>query len=214
MNNVFIKHRRRGKLVEVREAHNSWSNHGRQFLRDIVTSVSETRRLKYASLGIGSNAQSRDMILPAVDSTHTPGYDPRATTGGTYTHLDLEAAGDGSVPAVSTLEMPARVSGVEEDYPDAILSGTSTWYIQPPDLYITQLSSRRGIAVHFFVDATAGQYVFGSYTMMPISEAGLHLGDVTVTQPYQPLVAYVNFATLLLDVDSEVEFIWLVKVAP
>lgn len=215
--NVFIKHRRRGKLVETREVHNSWSNYGRTYLRDAVSFYPinpETRRVKYVGLGIGSNRQVPASVLPSVWATHTTGYDPRGTTGNTYTHLDLEASGDDSIPAVSTLEMPARVSGVEEDYPASITSLSSTWYIQPPDVFVTQLSSRKGFAVHALVDASAGDYVFGTYTTMPITEAGLYLNDTDVHLPYEPLVAYVNFGTLLLDAESTVELIWIVKVAP
>lgn len=214
--NVLIKHYKRGALFETREVHNSWTNFGRLFLRNRVSYYpvnSESRRVKYMSLGIGGRAQSYLATLPPISTTHSPGNDPRATAGNTYDDRDLEGSGDGTIPPVSTLEMPVRVSGAEEDYPDAILSGTSTWYIQSPDLFITQLSTRRGLAVHGLVDATAGSYIFGSYVNMPICEAGLHLEDIDINQPYQPLVAYVNFGTLLLTDASQLEIIWQVRVA-
>ena len=215
--NVFIVHRRRGEIVETREAHNSWSNHGRLYLRDRVAYYPvnpEPRRVKYMSLGLGSQYRDYFTTIPPISLTHSPGYDPRGTVGNTYIHADLEASGNGSTPAISTLELPARVTGVAEDYPVAESSASSVWYIQHPELSHHQLTNRRGLVVHGVVNCSVGQYIFTPYTMMPITEAGLHLDDIDINQPYEPLVAYVSFATLMLDAESSVELIWQVKVAP
>jgi len=223
MVNVFINHYRRGKLVEERHVHNSWAERGRQYLSYIISENTpglgvENRRLKYMSLGIGGTNRSGIVLLAPLAASHSPGNDPRGTAGDVYTRLNLTGSGDGSVPPVTTLEMPARVSGASsppDDYPDAITNASDVWYIQDPDLYITMLG-QEGLAVHAFVDCTTptSDYIYDVFTQMPISEAGLHLGDIDINQPYEPLVAYVNFGTITLDAESQLEVIWSVRFAP
>lgn len=231
--NVFIKHYRRGKLVEERSTHNSWAERGRQYLSYIVAGqipglLVENRHLKYMSLGIGSQNRSGSVLLAPLAASHSPGNDPRGTAGNTYTRHNLTGSGDGSIPHVTTLEMPARVSGTSsppDDYPAAIVNGNDVWYIQDPDLYTTVVGETvggdyiaQGLAVHAFVDCTpspgAEDYIYDVFTQMPISEAGLHLDEIDVNKPYEPLVAYVNFGTILLDAESQLEFIWQVRFAP
>jgi len=227
--NVFIKHRRWGKLVEERAVHNSWAERGREYLRNIVTesmiyAAVENRRLKYMSLGMGGVYRSHLATVSPLIGSHSPGdqpgnsLEPRGTAGNTYRSDNLTGSGDGIIPHVSTLELPARVSGGTLDYDASATAGTDVWYIQDPNLYITMLG-KEGLAVHASVDCTTGDYIYPvgptpDFPQVPISEAGLHLDDVTEGQPYEPLVAYASFGTILLDAGSHLEVVWQVRFAP
>lgn len=230
--NFLIRHFKLGKLVEERSIHNSWAERGREWLSWIValqapSASYEQRRIKYMSLGMGSINRSGLVLVPPLSTSHSTGEDPRGTAGNTYRDDNLTGSSDGVIPDVSTLEMPARVTGTSsppDDYPDAITNEDDTWYIEDPNLYTSVIGETvsgdyicKGLGIHAFVDCTAGDYIYPvgtpHFSQVPISEAGLHLDDIETTKPYEALVAYVNFGTILLDAESQLEIIWQVRFA-
>jgi len=224
MNNVFINHYRHGKLVDHRELHNVWVDNGRKYLAEMITETvfgSPVRedRLKYFGVGIGSTRRNVLATQAPLSTSYPAGNDPWATAGNEY---QKEYAPS---PDVQTLELPVRKSGGELAYDDPLLSATDVWLFEPPDVYFTHQTTQ-SVTAHCFIDAST--YVtYGSFTQVPLTEAGLYTDGVhnaggaapadvavDVNKPYSPLVAYVNFDTILLDSNSTVEFIWSVRFAP
>jgi len=128
-------------------------------------------------------------------------------------------------PEIQTLELPVRKSGGSLGYGDPLLPATDVWLFSPPDVYFTHQTSQ-SVTAHCFIDAST-DVVYAPFTQMPLTEAGLYTDGVhnaggatpsdvavDVNKPYSPLVAYVNFDTILLDSNSTVEFIWSVRFAP
>lgn len=216
--NVDIRHFRRGCLIEERHVHNTWVYNGRVYLAEIVgafdwppTTLADRKdRLKYVGLGIGGVGQHPMVASAPFPGRYSPGSDPLSTTGDQYRH-DWPETNPG---VLSTLEMPVRVTGGETDYPGA---GSDVWLLQPPaaddQVWFTHQTLQE-LTVHAEVDCSAGEYIYGSFTQMPISEAGLFTDTADVNTPYNPVVAYLTFDTIILDADSFVEFIWHVRFVP
>ena len=209
--NVFIKHYRRGKLVETREQHNVWTLGGRVYLAQMLGLSfaylpERSDRLMYMGLGIGGKHRSPLATVPPFSVSYPAGSDPNATMGNEY---DPDSP---LHPPISTLELPVRFSGGVVAYPGA---PGDMWLIGPPGLYTTHCvvpASRTDVTVHAAADPSGGDYTYGWFSQMPISEAGLYLDSaISSGVAYNALVAYVSFDTLLLDKTSYVEFIWHVR---
>jgi hypothetical protein len=206
MNKVHIKHYKRGRLVEERHEHNAWLLYGRTYLSkmvgyaDPVALVTERNdRLKYMMLGVGGKSSDGTSYTSPIVDAYPAGSDPLATAGNEYD--------PGYPPMLTTMERPVRITGAQTPYPG---SAGDIWTIAPPNLYLTHLDDR-SVTMHATVDCSAGDVVYGTFTTMPITEAGLALSSYSTGAPYGPILAYVTFVTLMLDVDSTVEFIWTVR---
>lgn len=210
--NVFIKARRNGKLFFDWEGHNTWTQHGRQYLASMLafasygpdTPVVASSRIKHVTVGVGGNLQG---TIPAPVITGYPaGFDPHATTGNTYNHLYPEA------PSIGTLERPVRFSGGTNPYASAAggdvwLSGTAL------PKFFTQRLGNGTLAVKLFISGSGGDVSYGTFTNVPLSEAGLVLsGDANINAAYNPVVAYINFPPKLVITNVvEAELTWLVS---
>jgi hypothetical protein len=189
-NNVTIKIFEHGELVEVRHGHNVWVDGGRMWLANMVGYTSHdpdvpeaTTRVRYFGMGIGSLQQS---LMGLVSNP------PYSTT---YPGTNLQKAS--SPWGITALERPVKVNATD-------------WLVDDPKLFFTHLSPY-DMTVHAVVDGSAGDVVFGAFTQMPISEVGLFLSDATITSSSNPVVAYHSFATILLNVNVRLEFIWSVR---
>jgi hypothetical protein len=221
--NVFITHRRYGKVVERREQHNVWTFYGNQYLAELVAlngpqflpTPERTDRVRYMGLGIGGVTQLNGLVDVAPLSTAYPVGSAERRNPPDYT-LDGYTNGkeydqlDPTSPRIETLERPIRRTGGETAYPGA---AADRWFIEPPNLWHTHQSTQE-LTIHATLDAGAGDFVYGSFTAagIPISEAGLFTSSSSPDgAPYQSLVAYVGFATILLDSNSQIEFVWRVR---
>lgn len=205
--NVFIRGRKHGKLFYSWEGHNTWTEVGRTYLARMMAYQSlspdvpfETKRLKHMAFGIGGNLQSM-VIDPVADTAYPAGADPNATNGKEYNHLyPIE-------PLISTLERPVRISGGSNPY--ATAAPTDVWATDPtPPKFLVTNPAVGQVTVRFFIEPLSGDLVYAPFTEIPLSEAGLMLSDVDVNEPFEQVIAYVNFATLLLVAQAEVEVTW------
>jgi hypothetical protein len=217
-NNVFITHRQNGKVVDRREGHNVVVDLGRQYLAEMLGFTSQdpdvverSDRVKYMGFGVGGSQQSNPAVSAAPFSTTYPaGSDPNTTTGTEHDHL-FPSKPLGSVGGViMTLERPVRIAGGSASYPgdpgDQWLSTAQSPY------FITTHPSLIETRFHAFFDASAGDFLYGPYSSMPLSEAGLFTSAATALGvPFNQLVAYHNFATIVLSPQSELEVIWDVR---
>jgi hypothetical protein len=217
--NVDILHYKRGELVEVRRGHNIWTNYGRTWLSKMVgylsfdpVTVEKNARLRYFGLGMGGNKASLGSLAGDFLAAYPPGYDPNASDGHSYQQEDPTG------PPISTLERPIRRSGpndpVTDPYPG---DPTDVWLYEDVDIY---RQDNQSLTVDQIVDCTGGELIYGSFLTsgmgIVISEAGLFNDDaldVSPNQPYSPLVAYINFGTIQLTVESIVRFSWTIRFA-
>jgi hypothetical protein len=207
-------------LVEERCVHNVWTDIGRIYLAYMVGEVGpamspmteRTDRIKYLGLGVGGVYQDPSSLISPVVDAYPVGYAERrwppdyaydgGTTGDEYDQLDPTS------PRIRTLERPVRRTGALSPYPGA---ASDRWYVEPPNLYVTHLTLQE-TTIHALVDATAGDYIIGALTTLPVTEAGLFTSLVSPSGiAYQQLVAYVNFGTIVLSASSKLEFIWRVR---
>ena len=216
--NVRIIHRQNGKVIDRRHGHNVFVDTGRQFLAELISLLTQdpdvperTDRIKHMGFGIGGTLQTNPAVSsPPFSTSYPAGSDPNVTTG--FEHDDLfptKPLGSGG-GRITTLERPVRIAGGSTAYPGA---AGDQWLstAQSPDFIMTHpvVTTAR---FHAFFDAGAGDFLFGPFLLMPLSEAGLFTSAATVPGvPFNQLVAYHNFATIVLSPQSELEVIWDVK---
>jgi hypothetical protein len=208
--NVFIRARRRGKLCYLWEGHNTWTAHGRQYLATLFayasygpdTPVTASSRIKHMQFGVGS--KTHGSLIGAVNTAYPAGADPNATTGDKYDHNYPEA------PSISTLERPVRFAGGTNPYGTA--APTDTWLSTPAlPKFFTDFSVLGQVSITCFLDATAGDMIYSTFTAMPLSEAGLVVsGDANIHTPFNPVITYVNFDPVQLMNEVEAEITWVV----
>jgi hypothetical protein len=212
--NVFIHHYKSGELVEEREVHNVFVDNGRTWLSNLIALLTlddgnppgdtfqTDARLRYFGVGIGGITASASAFGATLLAAYPPGYDPNASAGNTYQKEDPTG------PPISTLERPIRRSGTQQPYPSA--PGTDVWLY--PDL-LPYYIDNQSLTLDVSVDATGGEIIYGTFTDMPISEVALLNDDVGVdlNAPYSPVVAYVNFAPIVMTAISRVHFSWTVR---
>ena len=226
--NVLINIRERGKLVGTRVGHNVWIDRGRQYLAEMIgyrllgpDTPERNERLRYMQVGIGGNKQSRyDLFgsLPAMPSpkltyyapsplaySYPPGYDPNATTGNQY-NMSYPIN-----PLISTLERPVRLLGTDTPYPGDP-GDKDYWLVDTPKLFHTHTALSE-LTTHAIVSGSDGDTLYGFFTEMPLSEAGLVIDEAGTGMhvAYNPVVAYFTFDTILLTADLELELIWSVR---
>jgi hypothetical protein len=207
--NVTIKVFEHGELVDVRTGHNVWLDKGRYYLAELVSYASydpdvlaEDRRVRYMGVGIGSKQQTLQGIATSVPiSTAYPvPVAPNSTTG-----FDFWKEYPFS-PTITTLERPVRVSGSVNPVPQP----ADVWLVDEPSLFFTHLTPHE-LTVHAVIDGSSGDVVYSTLSQMPLSEAGLFLSDADVNTELNQVVAYHSFATILLNVNVRLEFIWSVR---
>jgi hypothetical protein len=169
-----------------------------------TTTALETRRIKYMGLGIGGVGQSSAVsALPPVSTAYPPGFDPHGTSGNEYRkEYPLH-------PLITTLERPVRISGGVSPYPG---DPADVWLVQDPK-FVSYIPMPGVMSFHGLVDTVGGDMVYGPFIEMPLSEAGLFLGDANTHSDYNPgkLVAYYSFGTLMLTVGTRLELVWTVS---
>ena len=211
--NVRIEVRERGKLMEIREGHNLFLFHGREWLAELISYsqfdpdvASRVDRIRYMGVGVGSKQQGNIPLAttPPVTTLYPAGYDPNATTGNEY--YDQYPVS----PLITTLERPVKLSGsTTQPYPTAPPS--DQWLIDAPDFIVTHLS---------LTEATFHGRIFGGsamlsgfFTALPLSEAALFTNELSVSKyiPYSPAVAYFSFDTIQKTLTNDIELIWSVR---
>jgi hypothetical protein len=222
--NVRIVARERGKIVAVREGHNTWTLYGRQYLAEQASLLSQgpdvperDARVKYVGFGIGGKGQNQlSMVQSAPWSTvFAAGLDPNATTGNEY-DSDLPVA-----PPINTLERPVPLTAITG--PTPAYSSSLDWrtfryatalFQQPfshPDVYTTRYFAqfRQGIGgIYYYIHEP---YVAGGFVQMPLSEVGLFLNTATTTVAYEPVVAYITFDTVQVTKDIDIDLEWDIR---
>lgn len=230
--NVKLVARERGKIVAVREDHNTWTTYGRQYLASQVCLTSygpdtpeRDDHIKYIGFGIGGVGQSQlSMVGSAPWNTVFPGgYDPHATTGNTYNHHYPIA------PSITTLERPVPFTAVTGPTPgysaplawrNVGISTTATKHQSHPGLYANTIPTVTGLSTFRFT----GEYVMtvetlfvhnpmvaGGFDVMPLSEAALYLNSANPLQAFAPCVAYVTFDTIQITKNTDLFVEWDVK---
>lgn len=190
-------------------AHNAWSYYGRDYLARVVAlqtlgtvDVPQVdKRIRYLGLGMGGTGGP--LGLPAdVAQEYPAGGDPNATSGREYNCRDMVN------PPVATLERPVRRAGSRLPYGSAPQS--DVWLFDDIE---TRFLDTQSVTFSFVVDCEAGDVVYGGRGPTPISEAGLFHAGASVNNPFNMLVAYVNFGTLYLLEDSVLTLSWTVRFA-
>lgn len=218
--NVFITLRRRGKKVRRVETHNVWPRSGQQYLAELIgfggtqaAPVAErSDRLKYIGFGIGGvNADPAAFAEPFLGAYPVGSADlswpPEFVSSGSTTGAQYDSRYP-ELPRLGTLERPVRRRGGSAPYPGDTLD---RWYVEPPNFFVTHRSTTDATC-RAIIAASSGDYVYGSFTQVPLTEAGLFTSaTVLAGVPYQTLVGYVTFDTILLDADTDVELVWQVK---
>lgn len=213
--NVLILHRQRGKIVESRQGHNVLVDEGREWLASLICLTSqgpdvpeEIRRVKYMGFGIGGNLQvDPGADIAPLSVSYPAGSDPNITTGKEHDD-DFPTKALGTVGGIiETLERPVRITGGSTTYPGA---GGDRWLSDPATHnFIMTHPTVTSTRFHTWFDASAGDFIYGSFTSMPLSEAGLFLSDASDTgSPFETLIAYHSFVPIILSSVSELEVIW------
>lgn len=233
--NVRIVVRERGKIAAIREGHNTWTQHGSQYLSQLISlssmdpDVGETAaRIKYIGFGIGGVGQRQlSMVQSAPWSTvFAPGLDPETTTGNQYNSAQPFS------PLVSTLERPVPITAVTGPtpaypatlnwrtlafdaaetrqpigHPDVVVGGVQ----QSDYLYTTSYFAQFQQGVNGSYYYIHEPYVTGGFVQMPLSEAGLFLNTASLTTAYEPVVAYITFDTVQITRDTDLSIEWDVR---
>jgi len=208
--NVVIRHYKKRRLVEERRLHNVWTTVGAEYLAGVVALTSflpdvpeRADRLKYFQLGMGSKegGVSSDATVAA---TYPAGSDPNATAGNEYDRANH------TQPPITTLELPVKKTGSTVAYPG---NPADVWLFGPSDGLEVTHQDRISTSVRILVDTSLGDItgIWAPTELVEISEAGLLLSSADVNTAYNPVVAYASFASITLDDDSQLEFIWTVR---
>lgn len=208
--NVFIRARRRGKLCYQWQGHNVWTDPGRLYIAQMIALVSHgpdvpitSARLKYMTFGIGGVQQGA--IPGAVSAAYPAGEDPNTTTGNEYDHTYPVS------PPIGTLERPVRFSGGTNPYSTA--APTDVWLSDPaqPKFFVYQADDVT-TALKCFIRGMDGDISYSTLTSVPLAEAGLVLNTGDDNEPYNPVMAYVDFEPLDITDEIEAEVTWLVSI--
>lgn len=195
MDNVAIKIYEHGELVDIRTGHNVWVDEGREWMARLIADepTPEARRVRYMGVGIGGKFQALQSLVttPPISSTYPVPFAPNSTTGFDFDHTYPQD------PEITAIERPVQVT-------------SGVWLIDDPNLFFTHLTPYE-LTIHGVVDGTAGDVVFGSFTEMPLSEAGLFLSDASKSSASNDVVAYYSFGTIQFNVNVRLEFIWSVR---
>jgi hypothetical protein len=221
--NVRIEVRERGKLMGTREVHNVWVDRGREYLASMLAYASSgpdvaerNDRVRYMSVGIGSNRQGFGGVadVPPISTQYPSGSDPLGTNGHQYDEsFPYIWDGVGDHNTITTLERPAKFTGNANTYG---VDGNDRWLIDDPYFFTAHLTLTE-ITLHGVITGSFNQVAHVTHRpLVPITEAGLHTDEAAVlplngTLPFNPLMAYVSFDTILVTTDIVVEFIWSVK---
>lgn len=221
--NVRIEIRERGKLIDLRETHNTFLPRGKEWLASLVALTSQdpdvgerSERIRYMGVGIGGVKQQRsDLSDVAPMSTQYPaGSDPQSTSGKEYDDSFPYIWDGTNHNIITTLERPVRTTGGANPYGTAAAS--DRWLIDDPDFFNTHLTPTEA-TIHGVI-GSGGAPVYNNSTrpQVPVSEAGLFIDETDVdptdgTTPYKPIVAYVTFGTIVVNQHISVELIWSVK---
>lgn len=215
--NVRLVLRRNGKIVTVREGHNTWIVNGRVYLAEIMALLSEdpdiperTERLKHIELGIGGVRQNLPFYAdaPPLSTSYPSGADPNASTGHQYNDRFPVS------PLITTLERPVRISGGTTAYPGA---PADIWLSSPPPSGVSGhnilISRPSPSEIRFALIIASPSYVYGPFTLMPFSEIGLFLNSASTTgDPFSTkLVAYHTFDTIPYDGTTALQIYWTVR---
>jgi hypothetical protein len=208
--NVHIIVRERGKVVDRREGHNVVIDAGRAWLASLLACNSfdpdvpeRTDRVRYMGVGIGGKQQGDPAANSApIVTAYPPGFDPNATSGNEY--FDQYPI----LPLITTLERPVRLSGTQNPYDTA--PGTDVWLIDDPNFISTHITLTEA-TFHGRIDV--GDIVYGTFTTMPLSEAGLFttMSPVSKFSSYSPAIAYFSFDTIQKTSTNEIELIWSLR---
>jgi hypothetical protein len=160
-------------------------------------------RLKYFQLGMGSKegGVSGD---PQVSATYPAGSDPNATAGNEYDRDNP------TQPPITTLELPVKKSGSTTAYPG---NPADVWLFGPTDGLVVTHQDNISVSVHVPIDTSGGDItgIWAPPELVEITEAGLLLSSADINEAYNVVVAYVSFANITLDDDTQLEFIWSVR---
>ena len=203
--NVVIKVYESGKLVDIRTGHNVWLSYGKVWMTNMLGLASydpdvpeETKRVRYMGVGIGGNRQA---LLSTVNSPPYSTYYPGTNLQNKEYPLN---------PVTEHLERPVCISSAGAPPVAYAADPTAVWRIDHPNLFYTHLAPNE-MTVHAIVDGSMGDVVYGPFTEMPLSEAGLFLSDAVIDQPFEDAVAYYSFGTILFNIKVRLEFIWSVR---
>ena len=215
--NVLIKVYERGRLKETREGHNVFIDRGREWLSGMMSYASfgpdvpeRNERVRYMGFGIGGVKQGALALADtgAPGTAYPPGEDPNATNGHQYDNLYPIN------PLITTLERPVRISGGTNPYSTA--DAADRWLLYNSPGFSSSHLSTTEATFHGKVDGGAGDIIYSSFTLMPLSEVGLFVDEAGADPlaggtPYKPLVAYFTFGTILMTANLELELVWSVR---
>lgn len=194
--NLILTFRERGKIVARREGHNIWVNLGREYLASLIaySSFSPVARendngLRYMGLGIGGTQQ---LALSTANSS--PVGDAYA---GTNAQTD-------TVPTVTRLERPVRVSGSGDPYPGQF---ADVWLgqVQAPAEHPTATQT---VLRRLFIELEVS---YSPFLSVPLSEAGLFSGGANPNVFNNTLVAYDTFDTVSKTAAFDAEIEWTIR---
>jgi hypothetical protein len=206
--NVFITVRERGKLVRRFSDHNVWTDYGRETLRSNISFSTldpdtgpPVFAPKHIAFGIGGNRS--EAPSPAVAAAYPAGFDMYGTDGRQYEHrFPFHPA------PIATLERPVRLSGGTNPYGTA--PPTDVWLtdVADPNFFIS--AEQYGVTLNYSWNG-ATILTYGAFSPLPWSEIGLCAsGSSSLSNPFNYVVAYLNFDTLALTSGMDVEIAWKV----
>lgn len=215
--NVRIVVRDRGKIVAVREEHNTWTAAGKQYLAEVISLTSQdpdvperTDRIEYLGFGMGGAQQNqRSMVTSApLSAVYPVGSAPHGTSGFTYR--------DDFIFPVASLELP--VAFFADSTADLYTNTTSaTWRQTAPtfsDMFHFSVHPSPNV-FRFHYTGRSSPLVFSQpisgnqYHLLPLSEAGLYLSSVAVNDdPFASPVAYVTFDTIQISETVDLFLEW------